>query len=774
MYPESSAGGDRRKAVETPKVSTGQRHASLAGRATSTEQPTVPPSTAIRSRFRDMVERPTQQPPSSISRGTKRLLADDSPNDRQKSRYSQIETPVREEHLLGLSPYKTPILRGGLQPTRLFSGSPTGSFLGTSLFAESSPARSILDSARKETECVGKMESMKRELERAKFELRQVELDREKDREEAARVKQSLEADVLKQAKRIEKLERDRKWLVGQEEQFSDQHKELEAEVRRQKERYKQKIEQVIAEYRQKALQVEEAEQAFRNVKKEHVAEIGALHDKLIRAEHKAGELKARLEAAVASTGSSQDKALQYTVDALQKKLFATEEDLRELLERDLHEQCTYIKALENQNQKLKAEAQHAKELASKYAKELESNQALQAKVNRLEGQHENFAELEAQLSILKQEREQWRKVFQARLMSLNVPIDSPYAVANTVATQRHKISLLETKVETMQETVDSATRDLQSTVTELESYKLQYSQIDEQLTKEKRRAIQLERSKQYALREDRLFAVTAPFTERIKQLELFIDEQRVWISSLEGAAVLQGYREDVERKEQELLASRRSYDQLMERFEELEKEAARLEHQIGSGLGYNPRTTRLCDPLGRSSRRLWTENESLLAHIKKLTDTSSADKSESANDNEEDSGESEDPPSGSPFFQTIANLRTENQELAKQLENSVILMRRYKKELRKKVFELREAVYSIMGYRLDFLSNGGSFVFKSGDDNKGDMKLYGGGNKEYLNSIMNDIRYWIQERGSIPGFLATVTLQNFETSQQDPPLVKS
>ncbi|KAJ1940861.1 hypothetical protein EC988_006914, partial [Linderina pennispora] len=195
----------------------------------------------------------------------------------------------------------------------------------------SSPARSILDSARKETEYVGKMESMKRELERAKFELRQVELDREKDREEATRVKQSLEADVLKQAKRIEKLERDRKWLVGQEEQFSDQHKELEAEMRRQKERYKQKIEQVIAEYRQKALQVEKAEQAFRNVKKEHVAEIGALHDKLSRAEHKAGELKAQLEAAVASTGSSQDKALQYTVDTLQKKLLATEEDLREL-----------------------------------------------------------------------------------------------------------------------------------------------------------------------------------------------------------------------------------------------------------------------------------------------------------------------------------------------------------------------------------------------------------------------------------------------------------
>ncbi|KAJ1930981.1 coiled-coil domain-containing protein mad1 [Linderina macrospora] len=233
-----------------------------------------------------------------------------------------------------------------------------------------------------------------------------------------------------------------------------------------------------------------------------------------------------------------------------------------------------------------------------------------------------------------------------------------------------------------------------------------------------------------------------------------------------------------------------------MKRFEELEKEAARLEHQIGAGLGYNPRTTRILQLKDNPSaqdyairseklKALVAENEALLAHIKKLSGASPDNtKAEAANgerDEDEDEDGDEDPPSDSPFFQTIANLRSENQELSKQLKDLGKMMLRYKKEWKWKVVELREVIGSIMGYRLDFLPNGSvrctsvyaadpgeSFVFNSGDDNKGNMKLYGGGNKEYLNSCMNQIRFWIQERGSIPGFMASLTLQNFEDRQKD------
>ncbi|KAJ1841333.1 coiled-coil domain-containing protein mad1, partial [Coemansia sp. RSA 486] len=204
--------------------------------------------------------------------------------------------------------------------------------------------------------------------------------------------------------------------------------------------------------------------------------------------------------------------------------------------------------------------------------------------------------------------------------------------------------------------------------------------------------------------------------------------------------------------------------------------------HQVGAGLGYNPRTTRILQLIDNPSAQdfairseklssLAAENSALLERIRELEQRSGA-----AADGSKD-GASDQLPESSPFFHTIDNLRNENCDLTQQLEDSIKLINRYKKEWKRKAAELREVVYSILGYRVDFLANGSvrftsmyasdideSFVFTSGDDNLGVMRLSGGGSKAYLMGLSNDIRYWVQERGSIPGFMATITLQGFET----------
>ncbi|KAJ2694851.1 coiled-coil domain-containing protein mad1 [Coemansia spiralis] len=311
---------------------------------------------------------------------------------------------------------------------------------------------------------------------------------------------------------------------------------------------------------------------------------------------------------------------------------------------------------------------------------------------------------------------------------------------------------------------------------------------------------------------------------ERIAQLETFIDEQRARIAAVElgapppaggcaagpaadgpSTALLRGYREDAEatrrvlddaraEHKREMEAARAAHEceqaeaaaehqRLLARFDALEREAARLEHQVGAGLGYDPRTTRILQLIDNPSAQdfairsqkltgLAAENESLLRRIRELE---SGGARPAAGDDDENEAEG-DPAPGSAFFHTIDNLRSENQNLTQQLEDSVKLISRYRKEWRRKAAELRDIVYLILGYRVDFMPNGSvrftstyaadvdqSFVFTSGDDNQGRMQLLGGGSKTYLKGLSNDIRYWIQERGSIPGFLATVTLQNFE-----------
>jgi len=53
------------------------------------------------------------------------------------------------------------------------------------------------------------------------------------------------------------------------------------------------------------------------------------------------------------------------------------------------------------------------------------------------------------------------------------------------------------------------------------------------------------------------------------------------------------------------------------------------------------------------------------------------------------------------------------------------------------------------------------SFVFSSNSDNSGSMQLTGGG-KSYIHSLEKRIDYFVDKYGSIPGLLASVTLDLF------------
>ncbi|KAI9479112.1 coiled-coil domain-containing protein mad1 [Coemansia sp. RSA 990] len=804
MKPSGASG---RRVGETP-----------ATQSRSGEKPSsalLPPSTAIRSRFRNI----TQQP--QLARGTKRFLADDSPDgilslkpsSSQLSWLNSHETPIRAGNL------GAPLVDTILRPQRLFSfGSPTSD-------TKTSPARSILESTQRGTEYVGRIEALRREAERAKFELQQVELEREKDRDEALQIKQKLEHSLLEQTKRVEKLERERKWLVEQEDRLEEQRKAIESEQAVQRQKYERKIDKITEAAYELQERLQTAKQQLHTTQSEHAKQLLDQQERLAAAERTIAELQ------VQKNGEARvDTALQYTVDSLRKDVEAKDRDIADLqqqlqrlsgsdepaspsqtrivrLERDLQEQCNYIRAIEQQNKQLRAESRRLSELAASYEQERETRVSLEAKVQRLEAQQCGYAAMEAQIKAMEQEREQWARVFQGADPSPKdeTAASSPYAVAKLVASQRQTIQTLEAKVETLQAEVEAAAKQAQKAASDVDQHRQERQRLEQDLAAEKQQTFRLKNTCQHAEREaaflrDQLHSYDSEEAslmkgnydeqkaERIRQLEAFIDEQRSWIASTDqgtphadsgvSKALLQSYREDAEQKQKELEAAKHEYELLMKRFEELEQETARLEHQVGAGLGYNPRTTRVLQLIDNPAARdfairsekltaLTAENQALLERIRQLEQSGGAQPAVS-------SGDAED--TQSPFFHTIDNLRTENQSLTKQLEDSAKLISRLKREWKKKVAELREVVYAVLGYRVDFLSNGSvrftsmyaanvdqSFVFTSGDGDQGVMNLLGGGSKSYLQGLRNDICYWVQERGSIPGFMATITLQNFE-----------
>ncbi|KAI7831876.1 spindle assembly checkpoint component Mad1 [Kickxella alabastrina] len=478
-------------------------------------------------------------------------------------------------------------------------------------------------------------------------------------------------------------------------------------------------------------------------------------------------------------------------------------------LERDLAEQCAYIKAVEQQNRHLRAEAKRLAQAAAAQEQEREAAQALRAKVQRLEDAQRAHAETAAQLSALQQERAQWQRVFEAP----DAPnAGSPFAVARTVADQRHALRALETRAAALQAACAEAEQHRVSAETRCEGLAAECARLRAQADAEAQRAARLDGARLHAVREaefaraqlhsyDREEASMMPGNYdahkalRIRQLEMFVDELRAWVAAADSGAdadgarigavdaasaeLLRGYREDAE-------SARDDHRRLLERFEALEREAARLELQVGAGLGCDPRTTRILQLVDNPAARdfairsarlkaLAAENAALLERLRGLEKGAGADPADDA------AAASADNATAAPFFHSIDNLRSENQRLAEQLDVSAKMISRLKKEWKRKASELRDAIYSILGYRIDFLPNGSvrltsmyaadvdqSFVFTSGDADQGIMHLSGGGSKLYLKSLANDIRFWLQERGSIPAFMATVTLQSFEEAQSN------
>jgi mitotic spindle assembly checkpoint protein MAD1 len=102
---------------------------------------------------------------------------------------------------------------------------------------------------------------------------------------------------------------------------------------------------------------------------------------------------------------------------------------------------------------------------------------------------------------------------------------------------------------------------------------------------------------------------------------------------------------------------------------------------------------------------------------------------------------------------------------------------RRLKEVWAAKSGEFKEAIFSTLGWTVTFIPNGkmrvesvyhpsesdeheNSIVF---DGERGTMKVGGGPRSAFAQRIDDQIRFWVREKGCIPGFLAALTLEFYE-----------
>jgi mitotic spindle assembly checkpoint protein MAD1 len=125
---------------------------------------------------------------------------------------------------------------------------------------------------------------------------------------------------------------------------------------------------------------------------------------------------------------------------------------------------------------------------------------------------------------------------------------------------------------------------------------------------------------------------------------------------------------------------------------------------------------------------------------------------------------------------------RVEIAALQKEVAEKEKMTLRLKQIWTLKSLEFREAVASLLGWKMDFMPNGrfrmtslfhpgnkdgdggagvgNSLIF---DGDTGTMKIAGGAESDFAMEIKGLIRFWVQERKEIPGFLAACTLEFYE-----------
>ncbi|KAI1786094.1 MAD-domain-containing protein [Ganoderma leucocontextum] len=476
----------------------------------------------------------------------------------------------------------------------------------------------------------------------------------------------------------------------------------------------------------------------------------------------------------------------------------------------ELHRQAKYMHQLETANAKMTAELNVLREKQTSVEVLKEQKRDLERKLRGADELREQVVKLEAELDAARQEREEWASTAQPATPS-KTPVSVTQSLSNlrlthaklmeehgsNVALLRHRdqtISELQTREAQVQETVKSLRneiRDLKdraarsehkSALSEREVSFLQAMMASFNAENAANNDVKLEDDTSKPLQQ--LEALVKDYKETVLALERELKHARenpVVAEDVQAKqqvlAELEEVRVAKEEAEQALKEAESESEKQLEQIEELEQTLFELRGEIGGGrhlppgvrvLSLRDNPAQQWEDLSKAAMdRLKGENEALLKRLKELEESGIRGLGQSASKEDLVPRES------------YEGVRAEMLKLEKELRDKDKRLQRLREIYGRKSEEFREATASILGVKLVFYPNGGVrvtsqfdlnavFVFKPTDSqNGGNMQLIeqGDGGPEDLPQLM---RYWIEEQGCIPGFLASITLECYDKHKRE------
>lgn len=643
------------------------------------------------------------------------------------------------------------------------------------------------------------------------YELQAERDARERDRVSFDNSVRELEERVQREGKRADGLESDQAFLFAR-------HKETSEELAKARDAHqleRQRLEETIRGLREQLVQTEVEYEDAVSESQSAAARASQENEQL--------SVRCRTQAESLETMQSEVERLNSELRERQQALAARDEELEELrnqaaggrapasstageeqgstdeaeaLRAELSELLTHTRAVENAAAKAETEVKTLREQRRLTAAVEEEKNSLASRVQRLEQENERLGGFELRVLDLEQERKKWalyldnsdefnspedmaKALVHARLEAVRLKerigeLEEQLAAANTgvdmsadVARAREETEDLRLKLDAelqnkhrLQTQCDLLGREVEMLTDQLKSYQQtegagqpvpeRLAQLEKLLEEHKSEAVRLRTA--LAERDGLVAKLNSPKRPRSSGVGLAAGPDNDGGERLaEQMRKTRNLQAEVDRLGGELSDARKEVEVLTNRLHDAEA-ATETKHRILE-LRANP--TAKHEAIKREMlEALRKENEDLLAVVQNNANGS---------------------PDATVPASALERSRADLRELERTITEQNKRMTRLKEVFSKKSLEFREAVFQLLGYRIDLLPSKKvrvSSVFASEDesftflaDSKG-KKFVGIEKSPLASQYDNLVTFWIKERNDIPCFLAAINLELYENTK--------
>ncbi|CAE6998428.1 hypothetical protein PTT_16480 [Pyrenophora teres f. teres 0-1] len=643
------------------------------------------------------------------------------------------------------------------------------------------------------------LETAKQEKEMMKLEHAQELRDAQNRADADFRKAQQVEASNTLTTKKHEALTKE---LAESQTRAANERQALERRLRESQERAQSLQEEYDEVKEELATSQRQNEHRFNTLQTEHQK----LKDSM-------EEMQTDLQAKVTALQTTQKKLAQkeeevgqMEAEILRLKAITGDAETLEVIKRELSDQVAHIKKLETLTREQNAELKQYRKQHKSIEVVEEEKRSLQNKLRMMDDIERQLGEAQLKNQVLEEERHSWTSYLEAEAETHGeIMFETPQDLArafiqeriertdllNTLGEIKPELSVKEATIEALEE--DKA--QLQAEIQQLKAgggggaTSSADAKVRARLERQKTlvtKEVEFLRAQVKAFddeeREMQPDTFDAAKSERIRELEDLVDQYRKEIDSLQkefnslekppGTVAGQKRPLETDENEERIGELRRKNRQLQDDLSSLQKKMKLVESE------YKAQHSQL-KKLKESSRTRVLElksNPTADAEALKLSTVRTLREANAQLLAQLQSTHHPSPGVPTVPLATLTATQTELAELNQKLSSTLKKIDRLKQIWTAKSLEFREAVASILGWKLDFMPNGRvkvTSMFKPADDEgensiifdgeNGTMKVSGGEQSVFAGEIRDQIVYWVEGRKEIPCFLSALTLEFWE-----------